>query len=554
MVMVIRKTNHQGFGHGRVLFLLSLGWGALDAGASGNIEAYRHVPSTFEVMFPNNDEGPIFYSSNTSLLSLSTPPEVYTAFDDASWAITSHNLSNHFLNYDRQAVYDSFIAECIKNSERCEEDNNMRIRMNVEQPASVVNYTTTGFKKIRAPEPLYRLLKEFWDANRDKAYVEMDEASPYHNSWSVPTTILLTEDSELTGGGQNLSAAIWNSARTVLEEWTGQKLSGSSVYGIRVYHNQSMLLPHVDRLPLVSSAIINVDQDVEEDWVLEVYGHDGKATNVTMKPGDMVLYESHSVIHGRPFPLNGRYYANVFVHFEPMGDIESLESLPEAGVLPPYLIAGSKWEEQFRKQFPRGWELLRNVEALAHGGDLYTLRYVAQRSPDTITDPDRQCAIMSAAIKSNHFDLVQFLIEEMNYDPILTCDFSLTILDVALYFFDPEETIPNYLENQGARSSFQLLLANDVTEAIRREERCSLVKTAFEHEDVDVLIFLIDRMGYDVNMSCAQWYTLLDDALLVFDEDDKFIDLLIDYGAFSYDEQIKIILRDEDLMQLQSAE
>jgi hypothetical protein len=32
--------------------------------------------------------------------------------------------------------------------------------------------------------------------------------------------------------------------------------------------------------------------------------------------GDMVLYESHSVIHGRPFPLKGRYYANIFIHFE----------------------------------------------------------------------------------------------------------------------------------------------------------------------------------------------------------------------------------------------
>ncbi len=33
----------------------------------------------------------------------------------------------------------------------------------------------------------------------------------------------------------------------------------------------------------------------------------------------MVLYESHSIIHGRPFPLKGRYYANVFIHFEPLG-------------------------------------------------------------------------------------------------------------------------------------------------------------------------------------------------------------------------------------------
>lgn len=29
-----------------------------------------------------------------------------------------------------------------------------------------------------------------------------------------------------------------------------------------------------------------------------------------MEPGDMVLYESGSLIHGRPFPLKGRYYAS----------------------------------------------------------------------------------------------------------------------------------------------------------------------------------------------------------------------------------------------------
>jgi hypothetical protein len=57
-------------------------------------------------------------------------------------------------------------------------------------------------------------------------------------------------------------------------------------------------LTYTDRLPLVSSAIINVAQDVDEPWPLEVIGHDGKAYNVTMLPGDLVLYESHSIIHG----------------------------------------------------------------------------------------------------------------------------------------------------------------------------------------------------------------------------------------------------------------
>ncbi|GMH56186.1 hypothetical protein TrRE_jg1429 [Triparma retinervis] len=30
-----------------------------------------------------------------------------------------------------------------------------------------------------------------------------------------------------------------------------------------------------------------------------------------------MLYESHSVIHGRPFPYLGKYYANAFFHFSP---------------------------------------------------------------------------------------------------------------------------------------------------------------------------------------------------------------------------------------------
>ncbi len=97
---------------------------------------------------------------------------------------------------------------------------------------------------------------------------------------------------------------------------------------------------------------------MDEDWPLEVYGHDGKATNITMQPGDMVLYESHSVIHGRPFPLKGKLYANIFVHFEPIGSLDpKAKSMYDPNVdLPPYLIAGSKWEADWRSKNPNGWK------------------------------------------------------------------------------------------------------------------------------------------------------------------------------------------------------
>lgn len=221
---------------------------SINNAAPGEEEICTQNISSFQRIF-HTDTEPISYFSNDSV-PLYRPPLVYTAFDDASWAITSHNLSSSIVNSDKQATYDAFIAECVEHDESCERDNNHRIRMNVLQPRSVINFTSTGFQKIRAPEPLFKLLKQFWDLNRHRAYIEMNEPSPYHNSWSVPTSIVQTYDSNFIGGGYNLSAAVWNMAREVLEEWTGQKLSGSSVYGIRVYHNQSILTPHVDRLPL----------------------------------------------------------------------------------------------------------------------------------------------------------------------------------------------------------------------------------------------------------------------------------------------------------------
>lgn len=66
-----------------------------------------------------------------------------------------------------------------------------------------------------------------------------------------------------------------------------------------------------------SSDLIRLEQDVDEDWPLEVIGHDGKSRNVTMKPGEIIFYESHSVIHGRPYPLQGRHFANIFLHYQP---------------------------------------------------------------------------------------------------------------------------------------------------------------------------------------------------------------------------------------------
>lgn len=87
----------------------------------------------------------------------------------------------------------------------------------------------------------------------------------------------------------------------------------------------------------------------------------------------MVLYESHSVVHGRPFPLKGRFYANVFIHFEPNGHSLRHEARVESGGdvaekyrravergaggheadhdgMPSYIVAGSPEEKKWKRE------------------------------------------------------------------------------------------------------------------------------------------------------------------------------------------------------------
>lgn len=267
---------------------------------------------------------------------------------DVSWPMQSHKISTNYAwlphNVDpennptpeeykgmpiqmlgnKQKDYDEFLEGCRahypKYARSCDSTERDRIEMSQRQPSSMQNYTEVGFKKIRAPEKMFNLLKEFWEKNKDKQVNEnWPKGNTYTNHWKAPTTMVSVENKGLRGGGSFLKQMLWDAARDTIQEWTGEELTQCSLYGIRVYTEGAMLATHVDRMPLISSAIVNVAQDVDEPWPIEVIGHDGKAHNVTMEPGDMVLYESHSILHGRPFPLKGRFYANVFVHFEPTG-------------------------------------------------------------------------------------------------------------------------------------------------------------------------------------------------------------------------------------------
>lgn len=81
----------------------------------------------------------------------------------------------------------------------------------------VRNYTETGFLKIRAPDAVFRIIREFWEANNNMQTVEWDHPSSYHNTWEAQTTILRVDNKTLNGGGMQLHTAIANAARSAME-------------------------------------------------------------------------------------------------------------------------------------------------------------------------------------------------------------------------------------------------------------------------------------------------------------------------------------------------
>eukprot|EP01038_Epipyxis_sp_PR26KG_P009290 gene9290-12517_t len=230
-----------------------------------------------------------------------------------------HQFSNDATSHYAKLYKDTMQGCVDKYSAReCESVEQARIGMNLDQPKRQHNYTELGFKQMQLPSHIFKPLLDFYENNKDKKKEEKwSRGYTYVNHWVNPSYMINLEDSSLRGGLQ-LKQFLWDNVKPIIEEWVGKKVEPTSLYGIRVYSDQAILATHVDRLPLVSSCIINVAQDLREPWPVEVYSHAGKAYNFTMKPGDMVLYESHTVLHGRPFPLQGNSYANLFVHYQPI--------------------------------------------------------------------------------------------------------------------------------------------------------------------------------------------------------------------------------------------
>ena len=122
----------------------------------------------------------------------------------------------------------------------------------------------------------------------------------------------------LSTGAHGMTSRVSSGLRHVLEQWTHQALESTAVYGVRIYPKDSVLINHVDRKEThVASAILQIAQQTDVGWPLELIEPDGSVIEVYMQPGQMLLYEGSRVPHGRPRRSEGDAFANVFVHYKP---------------------------------------------------------------------------------------------------------------------------------------------------------------------------------------------------------------------------------------------
>mmetsp|Transcript_7159 Transcript_7159/g.8293 ORF Transcript_7159/g.8293 Transcript_7159/m.8293 type:complete len:475 (+) Transcript_7159:72-1496(+) len=388
---------------------------------------------------------------------------------------------------DKKTSYDNYLKGCQdhfgKKGARCVQNELDRIAMTLRQPQSMQNYTRVGYKKIKAPKEAWDLIKKFWDENKGNPKAEnWGVGNTYTNNWDTHSKMVSVEDNGLRGGGSAIKQKIWDAARDTISEWIGHELTPCSLYGVRVYYGGSVLAPHVDRLPLVSSAIINVAQDVDEPWPLEVISHDGRAENVTMEPGDMVLYESHSVIHGRPFPLKGRYFANLFVHFEPTGHtLRHHNHETDAGEdvdrkyreannrgsgghevdqdgLPSYIIAGTPEETHWRQSHPNGQKSKRKssttgstvAHLAAQEGDIETLKIEVKKKKGIVHTRDKNGWMpIHEGARGGHLEVVKYLVNNGADINAITTSGGGSALYYAKKKFEADHPMVTFLESLG---------------------------------------------------------------------------------------------------------
>jgi len=179
----------------------------------------------------------------------------------------------------------------------------------------------------RIAQPLFARLRAFHDEHAARA-IEEHVPGFIESASSVA--------SRLAGLPPDLQHEVHSALQPMVEAWAGRPVAPTFVYGVRRYLRGASLRMHRDRNRThVYGASLNIDQKLDSPWPLVIEDTLGRRHDVVLRPGEMVLYESRRLLHGRPQPLRGDFYAGVFAHFRPASLVpSSFESSGITGCFP----------------------------------------------------------------------------------------------------------------------------------------------------------------------------------------------------------------------------
>jgi hypothetical protein len=113
--------------------------------------------------------------------------------------------------------------------------------MNLAQPKTQHNYTEIGFKHRKVPQPAWDIITKFYNENKNGAKPEKwYRGNTIVNTWESPSEMISFENSAFRGGFA-VKQQIWDLIQPVVEEWVGRKVVPTSLYGIRIYSDGSIL-------------------------------------------------------------------------------------------------------------------------------------------------------------------------------------------------------------------------------------------------------------------------------------------------------------------------
>jgi len=140
--------------------------------------------------------------------------------------------------------YQKMMQGCYKfySKEDCDANERDRLRNNLATAPAQHNYTAVGFKKIKAPKAVWEPLINFYNKYKTQVVTEQwYRGATIVNSWDAPSKMVSFENPNFEGGWQ-VKEKIWEGVRPIIQEWIGgYELKPTSLYGIRLYTDGSVL-------------------------------------------------------------------------------------------------------------------------------------------------------------------------------------------------------------------------------------------------------------------------------------------------------------------------